>query len=296
MRKTYIVLALAILTIGLVTTAFFNKKNPPQVLSLLPVSDINHPESTSFVVVIPSYNNSSWCERNLRSVFEQSYHNYRIIYIDDASTDGTYEKVKQFVESSGKSGQVTLNKNPSNQGAMFNFYEAIHTCKDNEVVVVLDGDDWLAHDGVLSTLNKYYSNPNVWATHGSYVHYPSYTKGECARKVPRKVVLANAFRSYTKKGFILSHLRSFYAGLFKMVPREQFEMEGVFYKSAADLAMMFPLAELAGQHFCFIKEVLYVYNRSSPLNDDKVRFELQQRCMRHIQNQPRLNQLHAKPY
>ena len=43
----------------------------------------------SIVVIIPSYNNVRWVEKNLMSVFEQKYENFRVIYIDDCSTDGT---------------------------------------------------------------------------------------------------------------------------------------------------------------------------------------------------------------
>ncbi len=42
-----------------------------------------------FVFIIASYNNSEWYKNNLDSVFAQDYENYRIIYIDDASPDGT---------------------------------------------------------------------------------------------------------------------------------------------------------------------------------------------------------------
>src|SRR3989304_6153185 len=41
------------------------------------------------VVVIPSYNNKQWYQKNLDSVLTQNYHNFRIIFIDDASPDGT---------------------------------------------------------------------------------------------------------------------------------------------------------------------------------------------------------------
>ena len=39
---------------------------------------------------------------------------------------------------------------------------------------------------------------------------------------------------------------------------------------AADLALMYPMAEMAGDKISFIKDILYVYNRENQLNDDKV--------------------------
>ena len=52
-----------------------------------------------FVVFVPSYNNAEWCRRNLDSIFQQDYKKYRVIYVDDASTDGTYDLVRQYVSA-----------------------------------------------------------------------------------------------------------------------------------------------------------------------------------------------------
>ena len=40
-------------------------------------------KSPSFVCVIPSWNNQEHVQRNLTSVLEQNYWNFRILYIDD---------------------------------------------------------------------------------------------------------------------------------------------------------------------------------------------------------------------
>ena len=46
-----------------------------------------------FVVVVSSFNNDAYFERNLNSIFSQDYKNYHVIYIDDCSTDNTYANV-----------------------------------------------------------------------------------------------------------------------------------------------------------------------------------------------------------
>jgi hypothetical protein len=46
-----------------------------------------------------------------------------------------------------------LIRNPVRVGALENLYRCIHTCDDQEIVILLDGDDWLAHPRVLQTLN-----------------------------------------------------------------------------------------------------------------------------------------------
>jgi cellulose synthase/poly-beta-1,6-N-acetylglucosamine synthase-like glycosyltransferase len=47
----------------------------------------------SVVVIIPSYNNAEWYDKNLSSVFAQDYQNYKVVYMDDNSDDDTYKLV-----------------------------------------------------------------------------------------------------------------------------------------------------------------------------------------------------------
>lgn len=63
---------------------------------------------------------------------------------------------------------------------------------------------------------------------------------------------------------------------------------------AWDLALMLPMLEMSGKHAVFIRDVLYLYNRSNPLNDHKVNVKLQSNCAeyaRRITQYPRLKQL-----
>ena len=50
-----------------------------------------------FKIVIPSYNNEQWVEPNMASILNQTYTNYDVLYINDASTDNTINKVNEIV-------------------------------------------------------------------------------------------------------------------------------------------------------------------------------------------------------
>jgi glycosyltransferase involved in cell wall biosynthesis len=244
-------------------------------------------EDKPFVVVIASYNNEAVCHKNLRSVIEQEYTAYRVIYIDDCSTDRTYERVEQFIKDHHCEDKFTLIRNEKRLGAMENFYRAIHSCKDEEIVAVLDGDDWFSNERVLAILNGYYAKPKVWMTYGSYVYYPTYHKGECSKRIPEKVWDGKGIRHHSQKGVITSHLKTFYAALFKKIRLEDVTLKGEFLSSTWDMAAMFPMLEMCGKrHARFVPEVLYVNNRSNPLNDDKVNFEAQQTCWKHVLSSP----------
>ena len=247
-------------------------------------------ENKPFVIVIPSYNNEAYVERNLSSVLEQEYTNFRVIYIDDASTDHTYEKALKCVHEHGAESVVQIIRNATNRRALANLYDAVHSCRDDEICLLLDGDDWLANGHVLKELNRYYNDPNVWLTYGQYITYPKYEKGICREPI---------FKTYLKHGnlrkvglfskdtdWFFSHLRTFYAALFKKIQKDDLLYQGQFFSSAWDFAILFPMVEMAREHAVFIPSILYVYNRETPLNDDKLRRDEQYQLNLYIRALP----------
>lgn len=224
---------------------------------------------TKFVIVTAAYNNKEWCETTLASILCQSYpeEHFRVVYIDDNSCDDSLEKAKQYIHNLQKEHLITVIQNDSRKGALYNIYHAVHTCDPHEVVVIVDGDDRLVHLNVLSLLDEIYTNNDVWLTYGQYIEYPSCTLGFCAPLAP-DIIKYNMFR---RDGFIPSHLRTFYAGLFHKIKKEDLlDKAGNFLMMAGDSAAMLPMIEMAADHFYSVSQVLYVYNRANPLNDDKI--------------------------
>lgn len=145
------------------------------------------PELTSFVIITASYNNSEWLERNLNSIFAQNYNNWHLVYIDDCSTDGTADGVQAHIDKQGKSDKVTLIRNAQRHGHMYNQYHAIGAVAADKVIVIVDGDDWLAHNDVLSYLNSIYQSQDVWLTYGQFWYWQKNRLGIC-RKLPDSVI------------------------------------------------------------------------------------------------------------
>jgi len=126
----------------------------------------------------------------------QSYDNFRVIFTDDHSSDDTFTKVSNAVNSSGKAGKVTLIRNPHRMGALANLYNMIHSCADDEIILTLDGDDWFPHERVLSRLNEVYSSPeDVWMTYGQYQNHPDHNIG-IAQPYPLNIIDGNSFRQF----------------------------------------------------------------------------------------------------
>ena len=217
------------------------------------------------VVVIASYNNSKWYEKNLSTLFAQKYSNYHVIYIDDSSSDNTFKLVKNYVYKMGQSHRVTLINNKERKGALDNLYSAIHSCSDCAIIITYDGDDWmpLGVTDVLQTINEAYVDPNVLLTYGQFETFPGKHLGIC-HPMPDYIIDA---KSYRKEHWFTSHMRTFYAGLFKKIRKEDLMMDGEFYSVSWDQAFMLPMLEMASGHIKFIDKIMYVYNQANPLND-----------------------------
>lgn len=228
-------------------------------------------EESKFVVLICSYNNSKWVEENITSALDQNYNKFRIIYINDASKDDTLERLEAAIEKHEKKNLVKIINNSINQGAMSNIYHTIHNhIQDDEIVCLLDGDDFLANNNVLSFLNKVYlaKKNKCWMTYGQYRGYPNGNVGQCKNYSRRK--------SFREQPFLCSHLRTFYAWLFKKIEKEDLEYKGEFLNVAWDVAMMLPMLEMASNHYVCIPKILYLYNENNPISDFRIKLERQQ--------------------
>jgi len=218
-------------------------------------------EPRPFVVVICGYNNGAFVAKTLRSVFSQAYEAYRVVYIDDASTDGSFAAASDSIYASSQMLRTSVVQNEQRLGLLANLVRVVEACQDEEIVVVLNGEDWLAHEWVLATLNRYYADPDLWMTYGQSCEFPSYKKG--GARFYRK----SEWKALREAPFVAGCLQTFYAGLFRQIPLSDLMQTGLFFPGANDLAMMLPLLEMAEGHFQFVPEVLYVHNRCVATHD-----------------------------
>lgn len=223
--------------------------------------------NNKFKIFTPFYNVENWISNNIKSTKYQSYTNFNHILIDDLSTDNSY---KIAVENIADNNKYKIIKNETKKYALQNFYEQIknENLDDEDIIVILDGDDWLASKDALKILNQHYNKTNCLMTYGSYIEYPSNNKGYFSKKIPQDIIKNNAFR---EAEWMTSHLRSFKYKVWKNIKEEDLkDSNNNFYKMTCDLAMMFPMLEMCGERSSYVKEILYVYNMSNPLNDYKI--------------------------
>lgn len=222
----------------------------------------------AIAIIVPTYNNSRMdvCIRNIESLLQQEYENFHIYIMNDCSTDDTAQKIADYIDKHPRCDKVTLINNEQRIGAMANYYHMIHALPDYMIVINVDGDDWLVGPFVLSYINKLYQNPRIWLTYGQYVEYPHKQIGFCSG-YPKEVIQKNSFR---KHGLPVSHLRTYYAWLFKKLRKDDLMYEGDFVQATCDKVMMAPMIEMSAGRFCCVQDILYVYNACNPLSDMRI--------------------------
>jgi hypothetical protein len=213
-------------------------KNEPHPEKEFPVV-----EEKAFAIVVHSYKNVKLCEKTLKSIMSQEYERFRVIFFDDGSKDGTFEKVQNFVLENKQDSRVILIQNPEKLGAVACLARAAATMQNHEIAIPLDVKDWFAHPKVLSRLNAVYQNPDVWITLAGSLFYPTYERAEC--------------KSW--ECGVPSHIpTSFYASLFKEVRLSDLVQNGR-YVLGRD-AYLEPLLKMAGGRTRILEEPLFITN------------------------------------
>lgn len=216
-------------------------------------------ESLPFCVVIIGRNNGAYLEKTLRSVFSQVYENFRIVYVDDASDDGSFDLAKDVIYASPHLNKVRILQNEKKIGHLASLSSVVRGCVDDEIVVVLHGEDWLAHEWALKRLNQYFADPDLWLAYSQSLEYPSFQMS-AAEPVPE-----SSMRTFSSA----SSLQAFYAGPFKKINENDFLYKGEFFPAAAGLAYMIPLLEMAKEHSHALSEVLSIYSTDSKMGEDR---------------------------
>lgn len=241
------------------------------------------------VVVVLSYNNAQYYKTNLDSILSQHYSNYKVLYIDDAS-DQMEQLVPHYLLHYDNHHRVTYIRNNQNRGAMANHWYAVSLIPDESIVVICDGDDSLAHPYVLSRINQAYQDENVWMSWGQY----KCSDGSWGISAAIDMNVLNQKR-LRRSAWVTSHMRTYYAWLFKQIKLKDFFYQGNFLKTSCDQAIMLPLLEMAHEHHAFIPDHLYNYTYNNPLGDGIVKSGIQTQLTYFIRSKPPYDRLALKP-
>jgi glycosyltransferase involved in cell wall biosynthesis len=125
-----------------------------------------------FTVVIPTYNRARYIGKAIRSVLGQTYKGWKLLIIDDASTDETKREVDRYLIHPG----VQYYRMEENAGISAVMNKAL-SLVDTPYLVQVDSDDWLPPRALAILANQvksakrryalYYGNMTIWRVSGT---------------------------------------------------------------------------------------------------------------------------------
>lgn len=109
-------------------------------------------------IIIPTYNQSKYILKTVKSALMQNYENLEVIVVDDASTDNTFELLSSFFLDK----RFKYVKNERNLGRVANYRTGLFVHATGDYVLNLDGDDYLIDSSfVKNAANVLDTNPSV---------------------------------------------------------------------------------------------------------------------------------------
>ena len=112
-------------------------------------------------IITPTYNSEHFIQQTIDSIIRQTYKNWELILVDDASTDSTIEIINKHVSSN-----IILIRNESNQGAGVTRNKGINVAK-GEYITFLDADDLWKPEKLETQINLMIAN-NIDVCFSSY--------------------------------------------------------------------------------------------------------------------------------
>ena len=277
------------------------------------------PRLNKIKVIIPFFNAGDFLETCINSVLTQNYSNYEVLFIDDCSTDGSYDKIPACTIKTDEAGKpvydekgepIIVDSHPIlkvtkclnvvawrssvRNTALRNIHNGImNFCTDpDDIVVLLDGDDSFIGRGALSYINDFYNQNENWLSWGS-------CKWSNGGKDFSSAYSEEEFKNIRKAPFRISHLRTFRAGLYHQIGKQDTEFKcmkdenGEYFLSSYDTAIFYPLLELAGfEKSKWNSKPLYFYNLHQN-NDHNVNQELQWSVHKQVLNKPHFKKINS---
>jgi teichuronic acid biosynthesis glycosyltransferase TuaG len=117
-------------------------------------------------IILPTYNSKKFIKKTLKSVFNQSYKCWRLIIIDDGSTDGTVQFLDKLYNKLKNKKKILLLKNDKNKGQAFSRNSGLRNVK-SKYIAFLDSDDLWSNNKLKNQI-KFMNSNNYDFTYTDY--------------------------------------------------------------------------------------------------------------------------------
>lgn len=100
-------------------------------------------------VIIPAYNRALLLPRTIKSILTQTFKNFELIIVNDASPDNTEEVIKGFLDK-----RIVYIKHQKNRGLLGALNSGLDRAKGEYLIVISDDDEFLP-DALETIVNKF---------------------------------------------------------------------------------------------------------------------------------------------
>jgi len=206
--------------------------------------------SSKVTIPMANYNGGRFIVQAIKSVVDQTYTNWELIIVDDASTDDSLKIIEKTVKNFNIENKVKIIVHKENKGYGCTLRDAI-AAGDGEIIAVVDSDDAIENNDALRKVVKCHrKNPDACLVYTNY--------WECNPKLKKmkqfKTRQMKKGESYLTGGAKVRH--------WKIFKREFYDKtEGVNpeLRQTVDKDLIFKLEEVG--RLIHIPESMYLYRK-----------------------------------
>jgi glycosyltransferase involved in cell wall biosynthesis len=109
-------------------------------------------------IIVPNFNHEKYLALRLDSIYSQTYQNFEVILLDDASTDRSIDVLTRYQKAHPQNTRLVVNEN--NSGGVFHQWTKGLQLAQGDIVWIAESDDWCS-DNFLETLTPFFENEAV---------------------------------------------------------------------------------------------------------------------------------------
>lgn len=216
--------------------------------------------SPKLIILTTVYNCQNYISTCILTIKNQEYKNFKCYLLNDVSTDASIEIAQKAIGDDNRFTIINNNKKRYQAGNYDLILRDRDLVSDEDIVIEVDGDDWLPDNKVFNRVIDYYSDGKTWITYGQFV----YTSGHPG--ISKSIDISNI----RKDRFTASHLRTWKVWLWNKIKPEDLLVDGNYPECSGDVFFMMPMLEMAGEHNSkFTSDINYIYNFENPIGDSK---------------------------
>jgi glycosyltransferase involved in cell wall biosynthesis len=202
--------------------------------------------SSFFSILLANYNNSPFLNNCFKSIYEQTYNNWEVIFVDDCSNDDSLQIANEYAD---KDKRIKVFSNEVNQGCGFTKARCVQLAS-GEICGFLDPDDALLPSALEIMVKKHSEYPAASLLYSRRFH--------CNDKMKIYDV------SEDDTGKFVSQLSTPLINHFCSFKKEMYDQTGgidPYMKRAVDQDLYLKLEEKGS--VVFVPDVLYLYRHNA---------------------------------